>query len=344
MTTGRKGLIRSASLTNFAAVARGAGLDPSRLLGEFGLPQRCLRDPDLRVPLDAVRAMIEASAERSGVEAFGLLMAETRQLSNLGPVGLLVREQPTLRLAIDALARYTRKLNEALFLTIEDSGSVVVLREEIIVGHSGPIRQATELAIGVVFRMLRAFLGAAWQPLRVCFAHDAPADRSVHERVFGRNVEFGHDFNGIVCARRDVDSPNPIADPAMARYARQLVETSVGGEATDTARQVRELVVTLIGTGRCTVLQVAQHLGVDRRTVHRHLASEGETFSSIVDAVRRELAARYMKNRDRTLAEVSSLLGFSAPSGFSRWYRRQFSNRASQARPVRRRETRSARR
>jgi transcriptional regulator GlxA family with amidase domain len=32
-----------------------------------------------------------------------------------------------------------------------------------------------------------------------------------------------------------------------------------------------------------------------------------------------------MKNRDRPLAEVSSLLGFSAPSGFSRWYRGQFS-------------------
>ncbi len=213
------------------------------------------------------------------------------------------------------------------------------MREEIIVGHSGPVRQATELAIGVVFRMLRSFLGAGWQPLRVCFAHDAPADRSVHHRVFGRNVEFGHAFNGIVCARRDLEAPNPIADPAMARYARQLIETTAGGETAATAQQVRELVVALLGTGRCTIAQIAQHLGVDRRTVHRHLASEGETFSAIVDAVRRELAARYMKNRDRTLAEVSSLLGFSAPSGFSRWYRRQFSKRASQARPTRRRGT-----
>ena len=98
------------------------------------------------------------------------------------------------------------------------------------------------------------------------------------------------------------------------------------------SRQVRELVVTLLGGGPCTIERVAQHLGVDRRTVHRRLADERQTFSAIVDAVRRELAERYLKDRDRSLAEVSSLLGFAAPSGFSRWYRRQFSGRASDVR------------
>jgi len=322
-------LIRSASLTNYAEIARKLGLDPARMLAECRLPARCLRDAELKVPIDAVRTLLEASAERSGVEAFGLLMAETRRLSNLGPVGLLVREQPTLRLAIDALMRHSRKLNAALFLTIEESGDVVVLREELIVGHGGPVRQATELAIGVASRTLAAFLGPQWKPRRVCFAHDPPRDRAVHERVFGRNVEFGHDFNGIVCARRDLEAPNPNADPDMARYAGQLIEADSPG---DVVAQVRELVVTLLATGRCTIDVVAQHLGIDRRTVHRRLASAGETFSEIVDAVRRELAERYVGNRTRSLAEISSLLGFSAPSGFSRWYRKQFNRSPSQRR------------
>ena len=207
------GLVRSASLTNYAEVARKVGLDPHRMLAEFGLPARCLREPEIKIPIDAVRSLLEASAERSGIEAFGLLMAEARRLSNLGPLGLLIREQPTLRLAVETLARYGNRLNEALFLTVEEAGDVVVLREELIVGGSGQIRQSTELAIGVAFRILRIFLGADWRPRRVCFAHDAPADRSVHERVFGHHVEFGHDFNGIVCARSDLEIANPDADP-----------------------------------------------------------------------------------------------------------------------------------
>jgi AraC-like DNA-binding protein len=326
------GLIRSASLTHYADVARRAGLDPGRMLREFGLPQRCLVDAEIKIPIDSVRRLLEASAEQSGVEAFGLLMAEARRLSNLGPLGLLVREQPTLRLAIEAFARYGRRLNEALLLAIEEAGDVVVLREELIVTRAGAVRQSTELAVGVAFRVLRTLLGPNWRPRRVCFAHDAPVDRTVHERVFGRNVEFGHDFNGIVCARADLELPNPNADPAMAKYAQQLLETSLAGSADDVSREVRELIVMLLGAGPCTIERVAQHMGVDRRTVHRRLAREQQTFSGLVETVRRELAERYLKDRRRSLAEVASLLGFAAPSGFSRWYRRQFSGRASDVR------------
>ena len=322
-------LIRSASLTNYADVARAAGLDPARMLREFGLPARSLDEPELVVPIDAVRQLLEGSAERSGVEGFGLLMAEARRLSHLGPLGLLIREQPTLRLAVEAFVTHGRRLNEALLLTVEEAADVVVLREEIVIGHEGPVRQSTELAIGVAFRMLRQFLGADWRPRRVCFAHDAPLDRTVHDRVFGRNVEFGHDFNGIVCARADLDRPNPNADPAMAKYAQQLLEASYASSANDVSRAVRELVVMLLGVAPCTIERVALHMGVDRRTLHRRLAREHRTFSGIVDSVRRELAERYLTDRSRSLADVSALLGFAAPSGFSRWYRRHFSAPAS---------------
>ncbi|HUL64990.1 MAG TPA: AraC family transcriptional regulator [Burkholderiaceae bacterium] len=302
------------------------------MLREFGLPQRCVADPDLMIPIDSVRQLLEVSAQRSGVEAFGLLMAEARRLSNLGPLGLLVREQPTLRGVVDACLKYGRRLNEALFLAIEEAADVVIVREEFIVGRSGSVRQSTELALGVTFRILQAFLGPAWRPRRVCFAHKAPADRSVHRRVFGRNVEFVCDFNGIVCAGSDLERPNPNADPQLARLARKLLEADSAAHARDLTAQVREVVVSLLGTGTCTVERVAQHLGVHRRTIHRQLLNEGQTFSAIVEAVRRELAPRYLMERHRAVADVSGLLGFSSPSSFSQWYRRQFGTTPSSRR------------
>ena len=71
-------------------------------------------------------------------------------------------------------------------------------------------------------------------------------------------------------------------------------------------------------------MRLRSELGVDRRTVHRHLAREGQTFSSIMDSVRAELVTRYIDNPDRPLAAVAELLGFSALSAFSRWFRSQF--------------------
>jgi AraC-like DNA-binding protein len=69
---------------------------------------------------------------------------------------------------------------------------------------------------------------------------------------------------------------------------------------------------------------VAQHLGVDRRTVHRHLARNQETFSSMLDDVRAELAEAYLEGNKRRLTDVADLLGFSELSAFSRWHKRRF--------------------
>jgi AraC-like DNA-binding protein len=324
-----RGLTRSASLSGFGEVACKAGLDPKALLREFDLPQRCLTEPELRIPADSVRRLLEAAADRSGVEGFGLRMAQARLLSDMGPLGLLMREQPTLRHALEACANYANRLNAALYFTIEESSNVVLLREDLILGRPGPLRQTAELAMGVVFRVLQAFMGPQWRPLSVCFSHDPPTDRTDHDRLFGCRVEFGHAFNGIVCARRDLDVANPNADPGLARLARQMLDALPKPNSDELTEQVRRLVVSLLSTGACTIETVAQHLGVDRRTIHRRLAQEGETFSQIVAGVRRELATAFLKDPNRNLAEVSTLLGFSSLSGFSRWHRQQFGKTAS---------------
>ncbi|MEJ8810598.1 AraC family transcriptional regulator ligand-binding domain-containing protein [Variovorax ureilyticus] len=315
-------LVRSASLTGFTEVATSCGLDPYALATEVGLPRRGLDEPDLMIPTQSVGQLLELAAARGREPAFGLRMAESRRLSNLGPLALLVRDERTLRDALEVLVTHIHMHNEALSVRVEQVGNLVSIRVEMGVGP-GAFRQSSELVIGVTFRVLSVFMGAGWQPRLVCFTHRAPADLRVHRRLFGRAVEFGHEFDGIVCNASDLDVPNPGADPVMVRYARRLLEQSSGKRPRDSAR-VRELVVVLMPRGHCRVEVVAQHMGMDRRTLARRLAAEGTTFSAVVDNVRRDLLGGYLKDGARPLAEVSDLLGFSAPSAFSRWHRNQF--------------------
>ena len=328
-------LVRAASLTNYVEVARAAGLDPARMLVDAGLRPSMLAEPDLKIPAERVGRLLEASAAASGNESFGLRMAESRQLSNLGPVGLLIRDQPTLRDSLDVLLRYHVLLNGSLSLMVEESAGVVVIREEVLVGHAQPVRQALELAIGVLLRVMRQFLGADWHPRRVCFVHPPPRDVSVHLRLFGHCVEFNHDFNGIVCAKSELDARNPTADPAMARYAQQLLDVSTEPQAPTMLEDVRRTILLLLPSGRCGIEQVAENLGVVCRTVQRRLAEQGHSFSSVVNNIRVELSTRHVTESDRPLTEVAALLGFSAPSGFSRWYQTQFGCSPKESRAVR---------
>lgn len=326
-------LVRAAALTHLEPLAQAAGLDAAALAARAGLPLRALDDPDLMVSAQAVGRLLELAAAQARDPAFALRMAAERRLSNLGPLGLLVRDEPTLRHALEALVRHIHVHNQALSVEVQAEGGLVTIRLDLVAEGGAPITQATELALGVTYRVLSLFLGASWRPRLVCLAHRGPRSLSVHRRFFGPAVEFGHAFNGIVCNERDLDAPNPGADPVMARYTQRLLQQAPrGGRAfTDAVRQV---VVLLLPRGHCRVERVAQHLGMDRRTVARHLAAEGTSFSALVDTLRSELLARYLAGPAPVLGEVALQLGFSAPSAFARWHRARFGHAASRRGPA----------
>ena len=318
-------LIRSASLTNFTEIAHECGLDPQALVRAAGLPVKCLSDPDLKVDAVAVGHLLEMAAEQAGEPAFGLRMGQSRQLSNLGPLGMLLRDEPTLRHALEAIVRFIRVHNEALVIRVEEVDQLVLIREEFVSEAFEPRRQAAELAMAVTYRLLSLFMGVTWRPRLVCFAHRAPANRSAHHRIFGDQVVFGHDFNGMVCNRSDLQQPNPSADPVMVRYAQELVQAQAQAvSAPSFADQVRQHIVFLLPLGQCNAKVVAQHLGCDRRTITRRLAQEHTGFHVLVNEHRCRMVQQYLQDTSRKLVHISALLGFSAPSAFSRWYRGQF--------------------
>lgn len=328
-------LVRAACLTHFADVARACGLDPVRQLLDAGLDPTVLQQPDLLIPTERASQLLETSAQRAGLETFGLRMARSRQLSNLGPVGMLVRDQPTLRESLQVLMRYQAAMNGALAVLIEDQGTLSLVREELIAQRPVPMRQSIELAVGVLFATMRQLLGSGWQPRRVCFTHAAPRSVAEHQQLFGVRPEFAQPFNGIVCRTSELDTRNPSADPLMARYAQQLLDASplATAAADDTLLDdVRRTILLLLPSGRCTVEQVSAQLGLVCRTVQRRLAEQQQSFSGLVNALRVELAQRHVAQGQRPLTDVAALLGFSALSGFSRWHQQQFGCSPSQAR------------
>ncbi len=321
-------LVRSASLTNYAAVARAAGLDPRAMLRAAGLARACLDNPDLKISALATGRLLEASARQSGCEDFGLRMAESRQFQVLGPLALLVREQATLRQAIDALIRYMRIHNESLHVWLEEDVKFATIHLGYL-GRGAEVRQSMELSMGMLYRLLKQALPESWEAQRVCFMHDPPADMRTARRVFTHRVSYREPFNGIVC--RSGDLALPLSSYArLDRYVQQYVESVEGDVSYSMSDKVRHLVLTLLPAATCSLKAIAGHLGVEERTVRRHLGSEGKTYQDLLDEVRRELAMRYLNGAPRKQADIALLLGFTGPTTFSRWFRAHFGETAGE--------------
>jgi len=318
-------LVRAACLTNYQEVALASGLNPTRMLLDEGLSPKVLQEPDWMIPVGKVGRLLHQSAVLSGNEGIGISMARSRKLSNLGPVGLLIRDQVTLRDALNLLVRHLTLLNSALTVSLEENSHSVCIRELLLSAEPGePTRQRVELALGVMVQVIRQLISKDWCPLRVCFEHAAPRNLDVHTRFFGTNVYFNQEFNGIVCTPADLNARNEFADPAMVRYVHPIMESAGSAGEDCTLEEVRRMILLLLPSGCCSVERVSERLGVVPRTIQRRLTEKGETFSSTMNEIRRQLATRYVLESKRSLTDISDLLGFTAVSSFSRWYQGQF--------------------
>jgi AraC-like DNA-binding protein len=320
-----KPLVRNAALNSYVEVGKSLGIDPRSLMVRVGLDPVGLAVQDRWISGVAVAQLLELSAAASHREDFGLLLAERRRFSNLGPISLVIREEPDVRSALELLVRHEYMYNEMLHSRLSEANGLATLKLSLEPGEDVvAVRQSMELAVGAFHQLLRMFLGARWQPVAVCFTHSPPADAGTHRRLFGPVVEFDREFNGIVLYADDLHAPNPMSDPLLRTYARQYFESIAVSKGATELDRVRELIEVLLPTGRCSIEQVANSLGVDRRTVHRHLAASGETFSSLLNSTRTQIAEQLVANPRRSLTEISGLLGFSAPSAFSRWFGERF--------------------
>jgi AraC-like DNA-binding protein len=319
-------LARSAGLTGFVELALSLGVDPYKLASEAGVPAAAFNDPDMRVPARAISQMHELAAERSGAKDFGLRLLEGRRMSNLGPVALVMREQPNLRAALAQLRRYIWLQNDAYSTSIEEMGDIAVLRL-----HAPPWigPQSAEVAVGVAVRAIRELLGETWRPLEVHVPTPAQSKPDAYLRTYGVIPHFEQDFIGIVLPRADLDRRISTADPDMARQVVRYLEQIAASRGSSFGDKVREMIVLLLPGGGVTVERVAQRLAMDRRTLHRRLVAEGTTFSELLNTARREVAEPLLARSERSFQSVADLLGFSSVSAFAHWFRRQFGSTAS---------------
>lgn len=184
--------------------------------------------------------------------------------------------------------------------------------------------QVIDLVAGGVFQVMRHLCGPQWRARAVCLAHPAPADARPYRRYFGCPVAFDADGNALFIALEDLDLPIAEADPIFRSESERQVEAWAGLRARPMDARVRELIRVMLPSGRCTMANVALRLGLQERTLRRHLAAAGVTFAGELEAARREQARDYVERSDRAIGAIAGLLGFSETSAFSRWFRQEF--------------------
>ena len=225
-------------LTGYADVARSVGLDPQRYAQE---PWACTSSgwtiPDVLIPAMRVLALLEQSAAAAGVADFGLRLATKRQLAHVGPVSLLLRDEPTVRHAIKAFERHFLLYSETFaFRLVERDDTATCARRLTLAAawrHAPGRRADGRHHLSHHEGARRRCMGTGVREFRPC-----GAGRTHAPLWFLRTrTLFDNGFDGVILRDSDVEAPILTADAAMGRYVRQYLEGMIARAGRDYRRK-----------------------------------------------------------------------------------------------------------
>lgn len=327
-------LVRLAVLTGYVKMATSLGLDTRVMLKAAGLSPALLTHIEQLIPASVAIRLLEESARMSGCMTFGLRMGMARKLSDMGMIAILLSLQPTLADCLRAVDQHRDRIVPILALNLERHDDIAIIGLDLALPDAEPHRQANDLVLAASMLIIRDILGDDWRPecTRFSYPEPAPSDRLLYQQAFGDDVEFNAELNGFVIRAADLDAPREGADPAMQRYAETLIELALGPAQPSFARTVQQALMYLLGSSQPALPTTAAALGLNPRTLQRHLRDEGVSFRDLVDQTRMQLAARLLANPATRIAEVADALGYSSTGAFSRWYRQAFGRAPTEGR------------
>ena len=74
--------------------------------------------------------------------------------------------------------------------------------------------------------------------------------------------------------------------------------------------------------GNASLERIAGNLSMSGRTLQRKLREHGTSHQELLDQMRKDLAMRYLQERELAICEVAYLLGFSESSALHRAFKR----------------------
>ncbi len=320
-------------------VAATQGVDAGELMEAAGFDSSWLDDAEARMPLSVEERLWQRAADLTDDPLFGLHAATAIRPGAFDVMDYAVRTAPDLRTALHRLARYNRLVHDLATFEVVAEGEAVRIEHRFAPPGIRPCRHAAEFTLASLVVVASQISGEPVRALEVGFAHPAAGDVDAFRTVFGVAPRFEAPVSSLVLAAAVLNRPVPAADPGLSRIVTAAAEQLLAARAPvqdNIAMQVRRHLAEGLANGPLTLGAVAQRLHISERSLQRRLRDEGTRFADLVDAVRHELALRYIADERLALGEIAYLLGFAEPSPFHRAFKRWTGTTPAAARRARR--------
>jgi AraC-like DNA-binding protein len=291
---------------------------PHALLSGLPVTAAALADPATRVPLTVCEAIVARAHALTHEPALAFHVGTQMRLSSHGFLGFAAMTAGTVREALELATRFasTRTSAIALALYVEGETASMVIEERTPLGA---MREFLVIALLVGIWQLGQALTAG--PLDGFAECAFPAPAYVEGLPHAGRLRFDRPVHRLVFAAKVLDKPFLNADAVATKIATEQLERELAA-VVDAGLPSRIRAVLAARHDLAPITVVAKQLRMSTRTLKRKLAEHHTTYSAIRDDLRRQRALLLLDNRDLSIGEIATKLGYSELPNFSRAFKK----------------------
>ena len=319
-------LRRCGGLLSRLAYERGRkeGVDVEGLLRQAHLTPREIKNKDIPLGVQNQIKFVDLVANATSDPLLGFRLAYSFDLREIGLLYYVIASAETLLGSLLRVARYSDVANEGVDLEVKKGDLLRVRLHYSGVARHSDVHQI-EFWMASLVRICRKVIGTNLKPIEVRIAHNRRKQVPEMEKLLRCAVKTGADVDEIVFSRESGEYPIVTADPYLNQLCVRLCEETLArlGKKTSPLKvKVENAIAVLLPHGEMHFDAVAAQLGMSGRTLARRLASEGHSFTKILDGLRSALARRYLAESDMSISEIAWLLGYSEVANFTHAFHR----------------------
>lgn len=292
------------------------GVDTGEALRKAGQPEDTFAHANPIMSAAGYFAFMEAVGKLVQREDASIHMATVTGVEQFSPPIFASFCAADGRACIERLARYKPLIGPMEFELSDGDG---VLSVGLSCHHEETAMPSflVQCEMAFLVNMLRTATKEMISPTKVVM--QTPPEGQWFVEFLGREVEEGQ-RNVVSFSTEDLALPFITRNDSMWDYfepelGRRLSELDVDETL---AARVRSALIEALPAGEVAADEIAQRLGVSKRTLQRKLGDEGTTYQKQLNHVRELLAKRYLTTTSMRTDEIAFMLGYVELNSFLR--------------------------
>jgi len=304
---------------NWELLLKDLGIDIPLVLSHAGLPADIFgREQATLTPTQYFSLWYGVEKAAEGLDV-PLLLAKHISVEAFDPPIFACLCSENLNAALRRLSHY-KPLVGPMDLSIEENQKATRL-EINCYGAEGNIPKSLGLTELVFFTQLsRIATRTGVKPIKIELP-ELPEAKARYEEFFGckmtKSSSMAISFSYEDATRPFLTSNQPMWEFFESKLNQKLAQLD---QSASTVDRVRAILIEMLPSGDSSIETVTQRLAMSKRTLQRKLSAEAETFQTVLQDVRSELADHYLGKSDIPLTEIAFLLGFQESNSFIRAY------------------------